>query len=208
MTPQFTHDCDRCVFVGHFVADGQHYDLYHCGQHGNATVIGRFSDAGPDYTSGMCFSFGLSPVLTEAILQAKVQGIRAYHLAEALFYLKDTCPDYADLLAEAREAQPFALLKLVKDPDAMTFAEEHLDLLKALMADILLEYPHLLTKPPASLAHSVTDRLSLWMRTFPTEFVKYADMAYLTEDLYSLAQEVHVANGGHAIPEPAEDCDN
>lgn len=47
--PRYQHDCQVCVFLGHY--DGS--DLYFCPQHGIKTVIARFSDLGPDYASGL-----------------------------------------------------------------------------------------------------------------------------------------------------------
>ena len=46
-TAKFTHDCDKCVFLGHSLSS----DLYYCNA-GN-TVIARWSSDGPDYTSGI-----------------------------------------------------------------------------------------------------------------------------------------------------------
>lgn len=45
--PRFSHDCDRCNFLGRI---GQ-FDVYCCPQHGNPTVVARSSSLGPDYAS-------------------------------------------------------------------------------------------------------------------------------------------------------------
>ena len=52
ITPQFKHDCDKCVHTG---SDPTH-DYYYCSTCvGGPTVIARYSNEGPDYASGMCF---------------------------------------------------------------------------------------------------------------------------------------------------------
>lgn len=43
----FQHDCDACQFLGEYESDKK-YDLY---QTGNGSVLARFGDEGPDYTS-------------------------------------------------------------------------------------------------------------------------------------------------------------
>lgn len=50
-TPVYTHDCDRCQFLGHF--DGA--DLYFCEQNPSIgpTVLARYGNAGHQYTSGI-----------------------------------------------------------------------------------------------------------------------------------------------------------
>lgn len=54
MEPKFTHDCNECVFLGH----EDNHDLYWCGESipFNWTVIARYGDGGPDYTSGAVFA--------------------------------------------------------------------------------------------------------------------------------------------------------
>jgi len=54
--PTFIHDCKHCTFLGHIsIASGVwagEYDLYH--HPGTAeTVIARYGDDGPEYTSGL-----------------------------------------------------------------------------------------------------------------------------------------------------------
>ncbi len=66
MEPVFRHDCDRCIFLGHF--EGR--DLYYC-HHGIPTVIARHSDEGPDYQSGMAFA-ETNHYLKEAKFRASV----------------------------------------------------------------------------------------------------------------------------------------
>jgi hypothetical protein len=47
VNPRFSHDCARCLFVGQL--DGE--DLYACGAGGEASLVRRFGDDGPDYGS-------------------------------------------------------------------------------------------------------------------------------------------------------------
>jgi len=49
----FEHDCDRCLFLGHY--DG--YDLYACSD----TLIARYGLDG-DYISGACFAPSVEPL--------------------------------------------------------------------------------------------------------------------------------------------------
>lgn len=69
-TQYTSHECPSCIFLG------QHgsFDLYYCTQHGNPTVIARYGDTGPDYTSGLCF-VGAVPALTEAYRRAVERGL-------------------------------------------------------------------------------------------------------------------------------------
>ena len=77
--PQFEHDCDKCLFLGrHEETDpmwAKQYDLYYCANGGMPdTVIARFGDDGPEYTSGMCI-VGVVPPITEAHRRAIERGI-------------------------------------------------------------------------------------------------------------------------------------
>lgn len=48
--PTFKHDCDACIYLGHF----EDHDLYYCGADGGMpTVIARWSGSGPEYASGL-----------------------------------------------------------------------------------------------------------------------------------------------------------
>jgi hypothetical protein len=52
MTPKYTHDCDKCQFVARVSMQGTDSDWYVCPQDLlGATVIGRYSSEGSDYTS-------------------------------------------------------------------------------------------------------------------------------------------------------------
>ena len=45
--PVFKHDCDECVFLGHVVE----HDFYYCDK-SITTLVARYGNDGPDYTSG------------------------------------------------------------------------------------------------------------------------------------------------------------
>lgn len=47
-TPRFTHDCDRCTYLG----SDLDCDYYHCTKGSRPTVLARYSSHGPDYESG------------------------------------------------------------------------------------------------------------------------------------------------------------
>lgn len=49
MEPRYQHDCAMCVYLGQY----NEYDLYYCAQAGVPTVIARYGNKGPEYTSGM-----------------------------------------------------------------------------------------------------------------------------------------------------------
>lgn len=69
--PHFTHDCERCRFLGSCECRGRPYDLYACRTGGitGPTVIARYGDEGADYSSGIeiAFAEGLDSPLAEAI---------------------------------------------------------------------------------------------------------------------------------------------
>ncbi len=76
-TPQFTHDCDRCTFLGRYENEGhgQSHDLYWCNQGGTRdTVIARWGNDGPQYISGLPF-VGQVPAITEAHRLAVEKGL-------------------------------------------------------------------------------------------------------------------------------------
>ncbi len=57
MKPQFQHDCNNCTFLGTASLDNKKADLYCCirgdGQEIHYTsLLARYSDDGPDYSSG------------------------------------------------------------------------------------------------------------------------------------------------------------
>ena len=59
--PKFKHDCDKCIFLGHWCKR----DLYHHKGGGLETLIARFGDDGPEYISGKEF-VGNDPWITKA----------------------------------------------------------------------------------------------------------------------------------------------
>jgi len=63
-TPKFKHDCSECIFLGLYKGN----DLYFCRQGGSfPTVISRYGNDGPDYSSGMEFATpNINPILFEA----------------------------------------------------------------------------------------------------------------------------------------------
>lgn len=62
--PVFKHDCYDCVFLGHY----NDRDLYFCAD----TVIARYGDNRPDYSSGMGFA---RPDGNQSLYQAKLLAI-------------------------------------------------------------------------------------------------------------------------------------
>ncbi len=67
---RFQHDCDKCKPLGEFGAA----DLYFCEQViGGPTLIARYSDDGPDYSSGLCFA-NVNPAISEAKKRAIEAG--------------------------------------------------------------------------------------------------------------------------------------
>lgn len=81
MTPRFAHDCTACVFLGtNTLPDSEVAwyprvaDLYFCNQGGFLpTVIARYSDDGPDYSSGLAFRS--NPHLRRAVVLATERGL-------------------------------------------------------------------------------------------------------------------------------------
>ncbi|MGZ8855866.1 MAG: hypothetical protein ACXW07_08035 [Nitrososphaeraceae archaeon] len=67
--PTFTHDCDKCTFLGN-IHDEDLYDLYYCSQVNFPTVIARFGNDGPNYKSG-AFKGTKDPHLKEAMNRAE-----------------------------------------------------------------------------------------------------------------------------------------
>lgn len=72
------HDCDVCRSLGPYQDGETKYDLYWCpsGGGGRPTVVARYSDEGPGYTSGIeIANSGLSPCLVEAKRRAEIAGL-------------------------------------------------------------------------------------------------------------------------------------
>ena len=50
--PRFYHDCDRCCFTGHYVAEGREADGWFCaGTVLGGSIVLRYGNDGPDYSS-------------------------------------------------------------------------------------------------------------------------------------------------------------
>jgi hypothetical protein len=81
-TPQHTHDCSACIFLGRLGND----DLYLHQSEVENTVIARSGSDGPAYSSGMGFSYGQSHRLTEARHRAEKLGLHTYNAIEAMHY--------------------------------------------------------------------------------------------------------------------------
>lgn len=72
--PRFVHDCERCVFLG---IELQH-DLYICPPHEEwrrASVVARYGDEGPDYTSSPVEYADYHPLLGIALRLARERGL-------------------------------------------------------------------------------------------------------------------------------------
>jgi len=67
--PLYEHDCDACHYLGVY----DDIDLYYCDAGFQPTVIARYSEYGPDYSSGMSFAFDGS--LEEAVKRAMSRGL-------------------------------------------------------------------------------------------------------------------------------------
>lgn len=51
--PEYTHDCEKCVFLGRSYSDKKTFDVYYCLQGGfHPTIVARYGNSGPDYYSG------------------------------------------------------------------------------------------------------------------------------------------------------------
>lgn len=75
-SPKFEHDCEACVFLGHYMD----HDLY-VHPTDSKTVIARYGSKG-DYASGLCFANGRHSPIRNLLTEAKER-------AQMLGYLKD-----------------------------------------------------------------------------------------------------------------------
>lgn len=82
--PQFTHDCDKCVFLGEYTKAGESsVDLYYCPdihRPSLASFISRYGNRGSQYTSSHppeAFADGCMPSAweKELIKRAKEAGV-------------------------------------------------------------------------------------------------------------------------------------
>jgi hypothetical protein len=67
-SPRYAHSCRHCTFLGCF----EEYDLYFCPQTGYPTLLARFGNNGPAYTSGLS---SRTPALVEARTRARDCGL-------------------------------------------------------------------------------------------------------------------------------------
>ena len=68
-TPLFTHDCDKCQFLGTF----KKHDLYFCAA--GPTVVARYGNDGPEYKSGMRLA-NPGKYGTDVLYEAKLRAIK------------------------------------------------------------------------------------------------------------------------------------
>ena len=50
---EFTHDCDRCRFLGTAILMGRTFDYYFCKDIAEGTIIARYGSDGPEYSSSL-----------------------------------------------------------------------------------------------------------------------------------------------------------
>lgn len=69
---KWTHDCDKCRFLGQLNTDAGSYDLYHCqAALLGGSLIARYGSDGPEYMSvpfDMASSTKMAPLQVAAIL--------------------------------------------------------------------------------------------------------------------------------------------
>lgn len=75
MTPRYRHDCDNCVFLGPYAANGLVYDLYYHPGGVAETLVARCGDDGSDYESGPPSISHYSKILTVAQKIATKKGL-------------------------------------------------------------------------------------------------------------------------------------
>ena len=158
--PRFRHDCSRCHFLGHF--DGR--DLYTCLGAREKTVIARHADEGPQYASGMDFSYGSNPWLTQARQRAQALGLLTFDLKNAAHNMRpDAPPEVMDEFKKALLESPEyrALAELVENP------EEGIRQLRVLVSAQALVYR-------ARFPHLSLGETSRWHRSFITNLCHWA----------------------------------
>lgn len=167
--PRYVHDCSRCVFLG----GHDRFDLYFCAGSLEKTVIARDGDDGPEYSSGMAFSYGAIESLTEARRRAQSRGLMSYDLHDALHAMRANAP--ARERAELREqllASPLgrALQLLARDEPAGTqavrrYVDEQAEQFHARFPDKDLDDLKDWARAPVSRAYDWLRRLGL---AYPT----------------------------------------
>lgn len=68
--PQYTHDCNNCIFLGQY----ENFDLYYCNIT-NETVIARYGNEGSEYMSGIGFA-NTSQKQDNPLYEAKQRAIK------------------------------------------------------------------------------------------------------------------------------------
>ncbi len=104
-TPHFKHDCDCCHFLGNYKdADtNEAMDLYVHTTGSCPTVIARTGSDGPDYMSGLGFSYGSLEPLVQARMRAQAAGLLKYNIDEALGHAS---PGFIESYEELQAAIP------------------------------------------------------------------------------------------------------
>lgn len=104
-TPHFKHDCDCCHFLGNYKdADtNEAMDLYVHTTGQCPTVIARIGSDGPDYMSGLGFSYGSLEPLVQARMRAQAAGLLQYNIDEALGHVS---PGFIESYEELQAAIP------------------------------------------------------------------------------------------------------
>jgi hypothetical protein len=73
--PRYTHDCDVCIFVGHF----ERYDVHYCPRCDGGSLIMRFSNDGPEYASmpigGIAANPNAESILVKGLAFARAAGV-------------------------------------------------------------------------------------------------------------------------------------
>jgi len=74
-SPVWEHNCNECIFLGLYLS----HDLYYCKTGSDPTLITRWGDEGPEYTSGMQFGVqdkdNLDSPIGEAYRRAIEKGL-------------------------------------------------------------------------------------------------------------------------------------
>lgn len=104
--PVYQHDCSCCIFLGRQSTPHGEVDLYvHPDIGFSRSVIARYSSDGPEYSSGLVFSYGRIPPLTEARRRAQALGLLDYDVYEALHYAVPETPEFDEM----KRALPFTI---------------------------------------------------------------------------------------------------
>lgn len=123
VTPQFSHDCDLCSFLGRFRnEDDRDCDLYFHG-HSQDTVLARYSSEGSDYTSSIYSGYGRDAALTEARRRANKLGLYPYKVLQALNYFAPGTDSEAELIAALPGTDEIKAYELARAGDVVASLE-------------------------------------------------------------------------------------